>query len=231
MPRSRARRSPRGCDSGRRPCGSSCWRSIGNRASTSRRSPRRRTRRCRRRPRRRARSRRRRVAVRRRPADDLVQQPPSVVVEFPRHLAVVGMIEDGGEAPLHLPGGEEEGPVDERHQAIERDVGEDAPAEERRARAAAPPSSRGAARWRGPSAIGRRRRAFGPPYFWRSSSCSARFSRSNSAPRLGIEQPRDHAADARRVGHVDRRTAVLGRDLRPPCAAGSSSRRRSAAGR
>src|SRR4029450_5593694 len=47
--------------------------------------------------------------------------------------AVLDMIEDGREAALQLPGGEEEGPVDEQYDVCERHVVQQADTGERRA--------------------------------------------------------------------------------------------------
>ena len=54
--------------------------------------------------------------------DDLLQQLLRVVVEIPRRRADLRVVENLREAALQLPRREEELPVDERHQLVERDV-------------------------------------------------------------------------------------------------------------
>ena len=54
--------------------------------------------------------------------DDPVEQRLRVVVQLARRGAVLGVIEDRREPALQLPRGEEERPVDERHEIFERHV-------------------------------------------------------------------------------------------------------------
>ena len=63
--------------------------------------------------------------------DDAIEQRPRMVVELARGGAVLRMIEDGGEAALELPRGEEERPVDVGHDRLERHVDEPAARERR----------------------------------------------------------------------------------------------------
>ena len=157
---------------------------------------------------------------------DPVEQRTRVVVEFARRGPVLRMIENRREAAFQLPRGEEERPVDVRHEVPERHIVEDPPARSnvgnrQRARAVQSIASRfsSAAAY---DSNGRSRRA---PCCSRNVFCCARFASSKRGRSRRTQQARHDVDDARRVEHVNGRVADTPARSSPPCAAGWWSRR------
>ena len=159
--------------------------------------------------------------------DDAVEQRPGVVVELARRRPVLRVIEDRREAPLQLPRREEERPVDERAPA---------PPAARRSRTRRPVKAgagSGSARQSifsrlaSAAAYGSERPLAAATRAARAVSCCSRGCpartpdavRRLKQARHDIDRPARRRARAPSTGRTPARSS-------PPCAAGSSSRRR-----
>ena len=144
--------------------------------------------------------------------DELVQHRPGVRVEIARGGAVARVVEDLRELAAHLPGVEEEGPVDERHDLGERDPAELAPTRELGdGDVLGPPLDGGAAR----AGLGEGPQRALPP---RRVLLAQRLLvlphlRQELVAPAGVEQPRHHADGPRGVEDVRDARRVRGRDL------------------
>ena len=144
--------------------------------------------------------------------DDPIEERLRVAVELARRGAVLRVIENRREASLQLPRREEERPVDERHQRLERHRRQHAAAGERgRRRRPARPIDLEALGLR--RVVREQRPLFARAVLLAQPLLQLVIGVDERAAALGAQQAGDHVDDPRRVEHVNGRRRVLGRDL------------------
>ena len=133
-----------------------------------------------------------------------------MLIELAGGFAVLWVIEDLREPSLQLPRGEEEGPIDEPAEGLERRLDDAEAREGRRGDVAGAPVDRGAVRDR--QSVGEERRPLPLGVLGTEPVLELEVLGRQRPPALGVQERRDDAYDPGRVEHVHDGLLVPGGD-------------------